>query len=289
MRKLTRAPAAAPAAAVADAEAETGPIDMPAGPADRASLGGAAAEGPRRGTPGSAASRIVVAALVVGVAAIAVVAESGHGHSSAARLSSASAALRSGRSASGTRQAPAAAYSAPAVFAPVLGPSPAPGPARPARPRRGRPATGAPAAAGGTAPAPGRPAAPPALAPKQKAAPLPKKPAPKPKPRPAPPQATTITARGSVTCLSGSAVEGVWLVGLNGGSGWATWTASATSPQFATFSRSIPAGRWSVHVGCGGSPASWKEAIYSGWVSGTPHSFTCDDIPGQGQFGECSA
>jgi hypothetical protein len=105
----------------------------------------------------------------------------------------------------------------------------------------------------------------------------------------APPQATTITARGSITCQSGRAVTGVWLVGLNGGSGWATWTARATSPQFAAFSRSIPAGGWSVHVGCGGSPASWEEAIYSGWVSGTSHDFTCADIPGRGQYGRCSA
>jgi hypothetical protein len=117
------------------------------------------------------------------------------------------------------------------------------------------------------------------------------KPAP-PKPAPsnsAPPQPVTITARGRVTCRSGSAVVGVWLVGLNGGSGWATWTASATAPQVATFSRSIPAGDWSVHVGCGRSPASWLRASYSGYVSGTAHSFTCDDILGQEQFGECSS
>jgi hypothetical protein len=189
----------------------------------------AAATAARRGSPGPAAGRIVVAALVTGLAATAVVAESGRGHSPVARLSAASAALRPGRSGPQTRQAPAAAYSPPAVLAAVLST------------------------------------------------------------RTALPKPTTITARGSVTCLSGRAVEGVWLVGLHGGSGWATWRASAAAPQFATFSRPIPAGRWSVHVGCGGSPLSWKAAIYSGWVSGTPRSFGCDDVPGLGQFGECSA
>jgi hypothetical protein len=164
----------------------------------------------RRGAPGSLAGRIFVAALVTGLAAAAFVAEGGHGHSSAARLSAASTALK----------------------------------------------------------------------------PAPPKPAP---PKSAPPKPATITARGSVTCRSGSAVVGVWLVGLNGGSGWATWTASAAAPQVATFSRSIPAGDWSVHVGCGRSPASWLRASYSGYVSGTPRSFSCDDIPGQEQFGECSA
>jgi hypothetical protein len=146
-----------------------------------------------------------------------------------------------------------------------------------------------PAGAGPGLPAPGRgtgpggsgqnPGAP---APAAPAAPVQHKSAP---PRPAP---ATITATGHVTCLSGAAVEGVWVVGRNGGSGWATWQASAQTASYASFSRQVSRGDWEVHVGCGGSPATWKVATYSGWVSATA-SFTCDDIAGQGQYGQCSA
>jgi hypothetical protein len=103
----------------------------------------------------------------------------------------------------------------------------------------------------------------------------------------APPPPAIITVSGHVTCLSGNAVEGVWVVGLHGGSGWAPWISSAAHPSYASFKKSISNGAWEVHVGCGGSPPNWKVATYSGWATGTPHDFTCDDIPGQGRYGEC--
>jgi hypothetical protein len=102
----------------------------------------------------------------------------------------------------------------------------------------------------------------------------------------APPPAT-ITVSGHVTCLSGKAVEGVWVVGAQGGSGWAPWTSSAARPSYASFHKDIANGAWEVHVGCGGSPASWQVATYSSQVTGAVHDFTCQDTPGQPRYGQC--
>jgi hypothetical protein len=142
--------------------------------------------------------------------------------------------------------------------------------------------------AGSGLPAPGRPrGAGPGGSGRNPGAPAPAAPRQPGQHKTAPPAPATITATGHVTCLSGAAVEGVWVVGRSGGSGWATWQASAQTASFASFSRQISNGDWEVHVGCGGSPSTWKVATYSGWVSGTS-GFTCDDISGQGQYGQCS-
>ena len=159
--------------------------------------------------------------------------------------------------------------------------------APPRKPARTRHATGGGSAGPGQAPPPGVALPPLSQAPPGNSAPARRAPAHARAPaRQAPPPAT-IVATGHVTCLSGSAVVGVWMVGLAGGSGWAAWTSSARSPEFASFNHRISNGTWAVHVGCGGSPASWHVATYSGLVSGTPHDFTCDDIQGQAQYGEC--
>jgi hypothetical protein len=104
---------------------------------------------------------------------------------------------------------------------------------------------------------------------------------------PPPPPPATINAAGHLTCLSGKAMVGVWVVGQAGGSGWAAWTSTAATPSYASFHRTINNGPWQVHVGCGGTPDSWKVATYSGWVTAVSPSFTCDDIPGHARYGEC--
>jgi hypothetical protein len=62
---------------------------------------------------------------------------------------------------------------------------------------------------------------------------------------------------GQITCVDGLGVEGVWIVASNGGSGWASWWAPGMG--YANFSYTLPyGGAWTVHVGCGGTPAHWE-------------------------------
>jgi len=91
---------------------------------------------------------------------------------------------------------------------------------------------------------------------------------------------------GYVQC-STMAVEGVWIVAKNGGSGWAKWTAE-DSASTARYTYRLPkGGRYAVHVGCGGSPADWLTTPDSGVVSGTFNDFVCYDVAGQGAYGFC--
>jgi hypothetical protein len=239
----------------------------------------------RREASGSVTSRVVLAGIVVVVAAAAVVLSGALLHSSGIKLTSASASAAGQPNGSGT---------------PLASGSPSAVPARsPSRSVRRRPVKKDAGSAGASGPSQGDPfggtqlggnsgptvsSGPPAAQPAKKKAP---KHVQAPVTRASIPPPATIDARGSVTCLSGAPVEGVWVVGRAGGSGWATWSASASAKEFASFGRKISNGAWEVHVGCGGSPQTWRAASYSGWVSGTSHSFTCDDISGQGRSGEC--
>jgi hypothetical protein len=228
----------------------------------------------KRGHAGSVPARVALAVTVVVVAAAAVVISGALLHSSSVKLTSASGSAGGrGGQANGAGARPLGSASpARSSLRPSARPRPAPG-ALPAAPVSGPQPGGpvpAPAPVGHPAPKPAHPAAArPAAA------------------HPAPPPAK-IAASGQVTCLSGNAVEGVWVVGQGGGTGWAAWSPSG-SQSVATFSRTIPTSAWEVHVGCGGSPQSWQVATYSGWMTGTSQSITCDDISGQGQFGECLA
>jgi hypothetical protein len=224
----------------------------------------------RRGHAGSVPARVTLAIIVVVVAAAAVVISGALLHGSSVKLTSASGSAGGQADGTGASRVAAAAGShsplRPSARPRPAAPVPAP-PAFPAQPGAGPPVV-----------------APPASAPKPKAAPGPARPAARHTPAPPP----TIVASGEVTCQSGSAVEGVWVVSQDGqGTGWAQWSAAGSSS--ASFSRTIDNNSWQVHVGCGGSPQSWKVSTFSSSFSGTPQDITCDDISGQSQFGECWA
>ena len=77
--------------------------------------------------------------------------------------------------------------------------------------------------------------------------------------------ATQITVTGVVHC-HGGATEGVWIVSSGGGSGWASVHSFKTGKDDGssadvrygrTFTTNLPS-TISLHVGCGGSPGSWK-------------------------------
>jgi hypothetical protein len=130
-----------------------------------------------------------------------------------------------------------------------------------------------------------------AAAPPPEAPPPTKAPAPPPTKAPAKPPVTaapvTHQISGYVQCAT-MAVEGVWIAAVNGGSGWATWTA-LSSPSTASYSYTLPdGGSYAVHAGCGGSPADWATTPDSDVVSGTVNDFFCHDVAGQPSFGFCS-
>jgi hypothetical protein len=132
------------------------------------------------------------------------------------------------------------------------------------------------------------PARAPAKAPAKPPAKAPAKPPAK-APAKAPVQTAPLTSQisGYVQC-STMAVEGVWIVAENGGSGWAKWTAG-NSASTAKYSYTLPhGGRYAVHVGCGGSPAHWQTTPDSNVVSGTFNDFICYDVKGQSAYDFCS-
>lgn len=85
---------------------------------------------------------------------------------------------------------------------------------------------------------------------------------------------------GSVTCDNGWTVEGIWIAAQKGGSGWAAWTSYGPS---ASFSFSLPyGGAWTVHVGCGGRPSTWRSkpdgissttSTYMDWQCDNPYRY----------------
>ena len=109
---------------------------------------------------------------------------------------------------------------------------------------------------------------------------------PAPAPPPAPPPSGPFKISGSVSCISGNGVEGVW-VAAGSGAGWSPWQGQGNGAT-ATFWYTLPKKEsYSLHVGCGGSPSSWKVATYSVTVSTAVNNFACDDVPGQANYGTC--
>lgn len=87
----------------------------------------------------------------------------------------------------------------------------------------------------------------------------------------------SATVSGQVTCASGENVEGVWIASAVGGSGWANWWS--ITGYTAGYSYGLGNTRqWTVHVGCGGSPQHWANALNgASWASGSYASWTCYD------------
>ena len=91
----------------------------------------------------------------------------------------------------------------------------------------------------------------------------------------APAASAAVPISGYVTCIDQLNVEGVWVAASSGGSGYASW--QSTGGYQAHFSYSLPyGGRWTVHVGCGGSPSSWRYPVNGNTTTAnTYQSWTC--------------
>ena len=78
-------------------------------------------------------------------------------------------------------------------------------------------------------------------------------------------------------------------VGAGGstGSGWATLIPADGSSE-AEYEFKLPTSEsYSLHVGCGGTAASWGIAVYSPFEEPPSNSFECHDIPGGTDYKSC--
>ncbi|MFJ9907491.1 hypothetical protein ACIRVK_32170 [Streptomyces sp. NPDC101152] len=79
----------------------------------------------------------------------------------------------------------------------------------------------------------------------------------------------STTVSGSLSCVSGNAVEGVWVAANSSSSGWAILSAASGSASSVSWHYSLNnGGTYYIHVGCGGSPSHWATNNYSSTVSG---------------------
>jgi hypothetical protein len=100
----------------------------------------------------------------------------------------------------------------------------------------------------------------------------------------APANSTGIS--GEIHCQTGSAVVGVWVKAENGkDSRWADWKpVNENTTATATWWAGLPAGeKYSLHVGCGGSPTQWAAETETGIMSVQKSNITCDDLPDRAQ------
>jgi hypothetical protein len=91
-----------------------------------------------------------------------------------------------------------------------------------------------------------------------------------------------------LSCDSGAAVVGVW-VAADTGPGWASTLATDGGTETDWWFRLPSTESYSLHVGCGGTAASWAIAVYSPTVQGPHNSFNCDDVPDSAAYKDCQA
>ena len=92
------------------------------------------------------------------------------------------------------------------------------------------------------------------------------------------PASASTTVAGSLSCVTGRAVEGVWVAANSSSSGWATLNVASGSSSTVSWHFTLNnAGSYSIHVGCGGSPQTWSSTSYSGTTSGNLPDQICYD------------
>jgi hypothetical protein len=98
---------------------------------------------------------------------------------------------------------------------------------------------------------------------------------------------TSYQVSGTVSCVSGHSVAGVWVQAAQG-SGYSPWQGignGSTSRYWYTLPSTMP---FSLHVGCGGTTASWGVSLTTPQAPGPVANFTCHDVSGQAEYGTCN-
>jgi hypothetical protein len=85
---------------------------------------------------------------------------------------------------------------------------------------------------------------------------------------------------GSLSCVSGSAVTGVFVHANSGGGGWATMSSPGGKSSTLSWTYTIPnTGSYYLAVGCGGTTQTWATTNYSNNYSGNSQGLLCYDTP----------
>ena len=95
---------------------------------------------------------------------------------------------------------------------------------------------------------------------------------------------------GSVSCLSGNNVEGIWVSASSGTSSWAKMSVPGNTNSAVSWSYTLTSGNsYFIHVGCGGNPNNWAVNTYSGTRTGNSSGLICYDTPVDGDpyYGQC--
>ena len=95
-----------------------------------------------------------------------------------------------------------------------------------------------------------------------------------------------VEVSGFVECASGEPVVGVWVESASAGSGWAERSEPGASRVEYRYTLPV-AGRYQLHVGCGGGESDWGSTNFSPFVDGPLNSFICRDTAGA-QDGVCA-
>ena len=91
---------------------------------------------------------------------------------------------------------------------------------------------------------------------------------------------------GTISCLSGQSVEGVWVQAAQG-SGYSPWQGTGDGST-ARYWYTLPSETsFSLHVGCGGTPDTWGISVSTPLVPGPVADFMCHDVAGQADYGGC--
>jgi len=99
------------------------------------------------------------------------------------------------------------------------------------------------------------------------------------------PQTRSVELTGLVRCASGAPVVGIWVEAAASGSGWAARSEAGTSEVQYRYTLPV-AGRYQLHVGCGGGEDDWDSSNFTPFVEGSPYTFLCQDVAGL-QDGVC--
>lgn len=92
------------------------------------------------------------------------------------------------------------------------------------------------------------------------------------------PASASTSVSGSLSCVTGRNVEGVWVAASSSTSGWATMDkASGSSPTVSWWYTLNNGGSYHINVGCGGTPQNWASSSSSYTTSGNLPDLICYD------------
>lgn len=96
---------------------------------------------------------------------------------------------------------------------------------------------------------------------------------------PATPAFASTYVSGSVACVTGNYVEGVFVHANSGGGGWGIMNVPGNTSNAVSWHYTLPNnGSYYLAVGCGGSTSSWATTNYSNNYTGNSNSLICYDM-----------